>query len=259
MELEIQKLNFMAQSFKMSNDEVLQNVILTYIAKRMPPTLKGYNLTVGSVTPGSVSSMEKGRTGKRPITKNLKILFDTYEDQIIESELFKYSCLLVENTLNGIFEGDCSPATEKKYLNAINDLNLIYLMLQVAVRLISFELDNRGMNDNHKTLKLVTDAIKSDKKKISKMFREAYKNGTLEEAKTTYFNMLAEYLKDFSQNRYNMSVEFATLLGKEQVMLEMFGEENVLDYLNYYCDKIKDNVQENMGLQIGLYIENISK
>ncbi len=259
LELQVVHLDFIAQRFNKTPNEVLESSLLTYLAKRMPPTLKRYDMVVGGITPGSVNIMEKGRGGKRPITKNLEILFNTYETDLLKSELFKYSCLLVESTLNNIIEGEVSDKTRQKYLDSLYDLDLIYLMVQIAVRLISFKLKDEGETLNNRTLDFIVNSIKNDRRKITLLFKEAHQTGDIVEAKQQYFNLLDGYLKEFATRNFNGTMGYAEEIGSELNLLTLIGEDTILAYLNHCCNRIALKVQNDYGQQLNLFIENISE
>lgn len=254
-ELDLVKIQNIASLMKLKDKEVLNIALTTFLGKRARPRCKDYK-QVGRVTGASANIMMKGRSGSRGIPKRLENLFDTYEAELINSDLFKHSMILVEMTLNGIIEGEASASTRRKYLDALNNPNLIYLMLQLSIRMIAVSLKEQEIEIENMTLRHMITMIEKDKKHIKQIFIEAYNTNEMDNAIQEYYSILDKYFRKYLQQTLNITVEDAVQLGKEENLLTMVGEEEIEKYLNYFCEKIKLTIQNKFGHQLSLMPSN---
>lgn len=238
------KLTAIASIFNKNPSSILNDALTTYIALHMPLRLKDYKKT-GNVTGGSISLLKKGRIGVNSIPSRVNNLFDTYNSEMINSEIFKYSMILVSTTLEGIISGEHSEPVIRKYLKVLDNPNLIFVMLQISTRLIGEKLLENGDDISNKTLQYMLDMIKNDKKEIQNMFKQASSDEVaMEKAIDDYYEKLNKYFEDYLNRTLNMPMEDALKIGKESNLVDVLGEDNIYLYFTYFCHKIKTDIYD---------------
>lgn len=244
----LEDIKMIAKLMRMHEGEVLNTSLITLIGSKMKPRNKDYE-TIGKVTGNSANIMIKGRSGRYSIPSRLKELFATYGEDLIKSDLFRYSCQLTENTLNAIVEGEASKTTRKKYLEALDNPNLISMMLQLSVRIIAFDLIEKDIELPNRTLHHMANLIIKDKSEITQMFKQAYKEDRIEEAIGEYYNKLNKYFNNYLDEKIELKRSEAIQLGREENLVEMIGEENLLMYLQHVCEQIRNTIYTNFQHQ----------
>lgn len=121
-------------------------------------------------------------------------------------------------------------------------------MFQIAVRLIGIDLYNKGVDFHNKTLGFMTKMMEQDKKKIGKLFSKAMTSKNEEdinEAISTYYNMIDEYIEEFKEREFRGSGSDALEIGGEQKLVEQLGEENIHFFLSILLGKLKKDLIAN--------------
>ncbi len=245
-----EEIKIISSRLGLTPSELLNQGLLTFLAKRMPPRLKDYT-KIGTFSGASASRLEKGTKGEGGVPERLEKLFDSYGAEIINSDLFKYSMQLVENTLNEILMGEASKSTQRRILKEINNIEFISLMMQISIRLIGIKLQEEKQVLTNVNLEYTLTLLREKPRKFSAMFKKATKEGTLAQAKVKYFQELENFSNEL-KNQY-ISIEESEKMNVENTVLMMLGDQAVISYLMYSCQIIQKKVQENFGQQFNLF------
>ena len=261
----IERINMISKLEDMTSEEVIERAVTTFLAQRIKPLLANYEtiyLEKGIKIGARSASLEEigkkpRKTGTHGMPNHLEVLFNAFGESPITQNITLFAARLVGTTLDDIIsydnpsDDDSSNMSEsnkkskarkaRKYLKAIEKSNFIYMMLQVAVKVIGEDLYKKKLECENETLKYMTAMINKDRNEISQIFKEALANNEdLNNAVTEYYNKLAYYYEDFKNRNHNISGESLDKMSSEIQTVKQFKEENILIFIGYLVREIKN-------------------
>ena len=249
-EEEISKLLMFAQMRKKEPVVILNTVAITFFATTLKPTLKSYQTTYlnnGKKISGNMIRLKQ--IGKNPwkdgthgMPDHLAVIFRSVDEDEINREILEYAYRLIDITLQDILENS-KPSEAKKYLAALEQENFLYVMLQIAVRLVGLELKNRGKILENHTLDYMLEVLREEKTKLSQLFARCIVNGNIEVAINNYYSTLNNYLNDFENRIISTSGHQIRAIGAELSLLEDIGEETLFTFLGYLLGELQNKYQ----------------
>lgn len=251
----IKKIELLSQLREIKPGEVINIATITYFAKTIKPNLKDYQtiyLSRGKKISGNMMRLKQ--TGKNPwkdgthgMPDHLAKIFQSVDESEVNKEILNYAYRLVDITLEDIFDNG-KKAEREKYLAALEKENFLYVMLQIAVRLVGLNLKEKGITLENSTLDYMLDLITEDKKNIKNIFRECVKRGEPEVAIQEYYKILSKYLDKFTERQILVTGNQITKIGKETALLEDVGEETIFVFLGYLLEYLKEKYQKQKQL-----------
>lgn len=251
----IKKIELLSQLREIKPGEVINIATITYFAKTIKPNLKDYQtiyLSRGKKISGNMMRLKQ--TGKNPwkdgthgMPDHLAKIFQSVDESEVNKEILNYAYRLVDITLEDIFDNG-KKAEREKYLAALEKENFLYVMLQIAVRLVGLNLKEKGITLENSTLDYMLDLITEDKKNIKNIFRECVKRGEPEVAIQEYYKILSKYLDEFTERQILVTGNQITKIGKETALLEDVGEETIFVFLGYLLEYLKEKYQKQKQL-----------
>lgn len=246
----VEKVQLLSQLHGETIDCILEKVLTTFFARTLKPRLKDYPkiyIEKGKAISGYgrrlvIKGKKAWEDGTHGMTDNVSALLIAIDSDYITNNIVKSAATLVETTLNGIFSSG-NDNQISRYAQAIYQENFIYMMLQMAVKLIAIDLHNSNIDIENRTLSYMTKMIEKDKNKIVKLFREAYNSSDdIHEVVQEYYQILNKYFDDFLEREHTVTGEEMIEIGKEQLLVETIGENNILVYLGYLVGEIQENL-----------------
>lgn len=232
-------------------NEVIEIALATFFGKTLKPRYKDYGfiyLEKGKRISGCMIRMEeKGRenrrmTGTHGMPRHIEMLFETFGSREISKNIIEYSFRLIDITLDSIFSSD-KEKKKGKYNLAIQQPNFLYMMLQIAVKLLALDLYDRGEKIENVTLRYMTEMIEKDKKRLNKIFEKSFESPeNLSLAIDEYYFTMNKYFEDYKKRKFNTTIEEMEMMGKESLILEGIGEENILLYTGFLLERLKENL-----------------
>lgn len=254
-EEKIRKILLLSELRGLEPAEIINTATVTYFAKTIKPNLKDYEiiyLNNGKKISGNMMKLKQ--VGKNPwkdgthgMPNHLAKIFQSIDENEINKEILEYAYRLVDITLEDIFDNGRKSEVDK-YLKALEKENFLYVMLQIAVRLVGIELQEKGMKLQNNTLDYMLSVLKEEKTKIKKLFRECIAKGEPEKAISQYYMVLEKYLIDFENRNILVTGEQIRGIGKEVVLLEDVGEDTVFLFLGYLLQYLKEKYQDQKQL-----------
>lgn len=255
-EKELTKIKMLASIRETTPSKILNTGVITYFANTIKPNLKDYQTTYlengRKISAYSARLEQKGKNswkkdGSHGMPKHLKMVFEIFGDDEVNLNLLEYACRLINFTLDNIFEGN----NEKKisrYREAINQPNFLYMMLQIAVRLLSFDLKERGISLENQTMDHMVDLIKKDKKQIKELFVNCFDASDRGLATAKYYEILSKYFKNFLDKNFSVKGEALLKIGKEQSLVDDIGEKTLFTFLGYLIGELKSKYETQLFL-----------
>lgn len=237
---------------------LINDVIISSISKKLKPRFKDFNLYLENglkISGMSVKNLEQGRkawkNGTHGMKNNLLELIHTYGETNINKEVLKTALQLIKISIDNVFINTNNNKKQEKINIFIQNIDFLYVMLQVAIRIIGIDLYNKGIEFQNKTFGYMTKMMEKEKRKISKMFSQAMITKNEEEmnvAITNYYNMIDEYFEDFSKREFSGNGKDVVAVGGEQKLVEQFGEENIILFIGFLLGRLKNDLIENANI-----------
>ncbi len=254
-EEKIETILLLSKLRKKDPAEIINTATVTYFAKTLKPNLKDYEtiyLENGKKLSGHMMKLKQ--VGKNPwkdgthgMPNHLALIFQSIDENEINKAILEYAYRLIDITLTDIFENGKSTDIDK-YSKALEQENFLYVMLQIAVRLVGLDLQEKGLILENKTLDYMLNILKADNKRIKSLFKECVSNGTPEIAIREYYNTMSNYLIDFENRRVLVTGHQIQAIGQETSLLNDVGEETVFLFLGYLLQYLKDKFQTQKQL-----------
>ena len=245
----IKRLEMLSEIENKTIIEIISNTSITYLSKIIKPRKKDYDIYLESgIRMGGVamSNMQQGKRswkdGTHGMERHLENIILTYGEDEINKNILKTALQLIEISINHIF----IYGSEKKKDNLnkfIQNTNFLYVMLQMAVKLIGIRLNNLGIEIENKTLEYMTQMIEEDQTNMKKLFKDA--------VISLYYESLEKYFADFLSRNFSGTLEVLTKIGEEKKLMEQVGEENIIFFIGILLSHLKEN-----ALQLVLEFEN---
>jgi hypothetical protein len=241
-------VNEISKFFAISENEVIETSFDTFFGQTLKLRYKDYQniyLENGQKISGCMIRMEeKGRyprvTGTHGMPRHIDMMFETFGSREISQNILEYSFRLIDITLESIFSSDKEKKKEK-YNLAIQQPNFLYMMLQIAVKLLALDLYQRNEKINNSTLNYMTKMIEEDKEKLKRIFKNSFNDpDRMEEAVELYYVELSKYFEAFKNRKHNVTVDEMKKIGQESLILEKLGEKNLLTYVGYLLGRLKE-------------------
>lgn len=251
----IQTILLLAQLRKKEPATIINDAAITYFAKTLKPNLKDYQtIYLENGKKISANMMKLKQKGKNPwkdgthgMPDHLAEIFRSVDENEINEQILEYAYRLIDITLEDILENS-KHSEANKYLKALEEENFLYVMLQVAVRLVGMDLQEKGIKLKNNTLDYMLKLIKEEKKKINTLFKACVATGNKEIAIAEYYNTLSKYLIDFETRKISISGKQIQEIGKELSLLDDVGEETLFVFLGYLLGYIKEKYQKQKRL-----------
>lgn len=253
LEVFIIKVKALQTLFNKPIEYIIEKILTTHFAKGLKPRLKDYQtiyIDKGKDITGNASRFAmKGKNpwkdGTHGMTNNLRTVEDNLGFDFVAENVVEAAATLVETTINEIFSSR-NRTQINRYKQAIPQSDFIYMMLQIAVKLIGIDLYNNEVIPRNSTLKYMTQMIEQDKKRIVDLFQQSIINtGTINEAVDEYYAILEKYFDDFLKSKHLISIEEAMKIGEESLILKTVGEENILFYIEFLIENIQKRLMYN--------------
>ncbi|BBM35413.1 hypothetical protein [Pseudoleptotrichia goodfellowii] len=245
------KIKIISEFVEKEENEVIEMAFTTFFGKTLKPRYKDYGtiyLEQGRKISGCMIRMEeKGRnprvkTGTHGMPQHIEMMFETFGSREIGKNILEYSFRLVDITLESIFSSDKEKKKEK-YNLAIQQSNFLYMMLQIAVKLLALDLYKKGEKIENVTLRYMTEMIEKDKKRLGELFSEAFNGfGDLTSAIDEYYFTLNSYFEDYAKRKFNVTLEEMERMGEEHRVLKRLGEDNVLRYVGFLLERLRNKL-----------------
>lgn len=251
----VRRIVLLAELEGKAPEEIVNIAIISAISKKFKPRYKDYSfyLESGLKASGvSIRNLEKGRKawrdGTHKMKDNLAELIETYGETTINKQVLLTALQLIKISIDNVYLENKSKKKEKLNL-LVQNINFLYVMLQIAVRLIGIDLWKKGVDFHNKTLGFMTKMMEKDKKKISDIFSTAIyskEEKNINEAISQYYDIINEYINDFEKREFKGNGYEVLEIGGEQKLVEQLGEENIHFFLgillgNLKKELIKDN------------------
>ncbi len=256
----IKRLEMLSEIENKTIIEIISNTSITYLSKIIKPRKKDYDIYLESgIRMGGVaiSNMQQGRKtwkdGTHGMERHLDNIIMAYGEDEINKNILKTALQLIKISINYVFS-DGTEKKKEKVNRFIQDTNFLYVMLQMAVKLIGIKLNNMEVDIENQTLKYMTQMIEADQKKIKNLFIEAIKFGDKQrfnEVVAIYYNDLNKYFINFVNRNFSGTFDVITKLGEEKKLMEQVGEENIIFFIGILLSHLK-----NSALQLTLEFEN---
>lgn len=252
---EIERILMLAKIKRKDPVIIINTAIITYFATTLKPTLKSYQtiyLENGKKISGNMMKLKQigknpWKNGTHGMTNHLADILKSVDENEVNKAILEYSYRLIDITLQDIIENS-SKSEAKKYLLALEQENFLFVMLQIAVRVVGLELKSRGLCLENKTFDYMLDLLQKEKNKINKMFKECVKNDNIETAVSEYYNFLSNYLTDFEKREILVSGNKIKIMSNELSLLDDIGEEALFTFLGYLLGYLKDKYQKEKQL-----------
>lgn len=261
---------FLLAELEQKKPEVLINdVIISSISKKFKPRFKDFDIYLENglkISGLSIKNLEQGKKawkdGTHGMKNNLLELIQTYGEDNINKEVLKTALQLIKISIDNVYLNSNNKKQEKINI-FIQNIDFLYVMLQVAIRIIGIDLYNKGIEFQNKTFGYMTKMMEQEKKKISKMFTVAMssKNGDqINIAITNYYEMIDKYFEDFRKREFLGNGGDAVAVGGEEKVVQQFGEENVILFIGILLGKLRqDIIKDGYILNFSENSENIIK
>lgn len=251
----IQSILLLSQLRKKNPAEIINTATITYFAKTLKPNLKDYEtIYLENGKKLSAHMMKLKQVGKNPwkdgthgMPDHLAFIFQSIDENEVNKAILEYAYRLIDITLTDIFENGKITDIDK-YSKALEQENFLYVMLQIAVRVIGLDLQEKGLVLENKTLDYMLNVLKADNKRIKNLFKECVSNGTPEIAIREYYNTMSNYLIDFENRRVLVTGHQIQAIGQETSLLNDVGEETVFLFLGYLLQYLKEKFQNQKQL-----------
>lgn len=251
-------LKKISQKYNKKIPEILNDSIITYFALIIKPRLSDYDiylLEMGRKIKGvEIRNKFLGRKSGAKETQRIenkigKILED-YELTEINENLLNYSFELIDRTLKAIFDKESELKNKKIYETALSNLNFLYMMLQLAVRLIGQELKRKDVNLKNRTLNYMLDKINDDRSKTTSMFKKAKTKKEVNDVLLVYHKNLEKYFNDFMEREVGENVKWKEVVEiiKERSLVEEVGENIILLTLGIVIFQLQDKYKITLPL-----------
>ena len=247
----ISRVRIISEYLEKGENEVIEIAFTTFFGKTLKPRYKDYGtiyLEQGKKISGCMIRMEeKGRkprikTNTHGMPRHIEMMFETFGSREIGKNILEYSFRLVDITLESIFSSDKEKKKEK-YNLAIQQPNFLYMMLQISVKLLALDLYKKGEKIENVTLRYMTEMIEKDKKRLNELFANSFNNpDSLSYAIDDYYFTLNEYFKDYAERKFNVTLEEMERMGEENSVLKRLGEDNVLRYVGFLLERLRDKL-----------------
>lgn len=255
---QLERIDALAKIENKNPGELINNVVISYISKKLKPRFKDfdYYLESGMKFSGiSMRNMQIGRkarkTGTHKMRNFLLEIVEVFGEETVDKEVLKTATRLMYFSLKNIFEDNKKKEKDKEKLNLfIQNKDFLYVMLQMAVKLIGKDLLERKVDFSNKTLRFMTEMMEKDKKNISQMFEKAVSSQNEKEinsAVSEYYELLSKYFDDFLHREFSGTGKEAIEIGGEQKVVEQFGEENIILFIGVLLGKIQKDVTAATG------------
>lgn len=251
-------LKKISQKYNKKIPEILNDSIITYFALIIKPRLSDYDiylLEMGRKIKGvEIRNKFLGRKSGAKETQRIenkigKILED-YELTEINENLLNYSFELIDRTLKAIFDKESELKNKKIYETALSNPNFLYMMLQLAVRLIGQELKRKDVNLKNRTLNYMLDKINDDRSKTTNMFKKAKTKKEVNDVLLVYHKNLEKYFNDFMEREVGENVKWKEVVEiiKERSLVEEVGENIILLTLGIVIFQLQDKYEITLPL-----------
>lgn len=252
-EEKIKRLNMLAEIENTTPSKLINDVTITFFSKIMKPNFNQYQ-SVYLENGQKISALmtryqEKGKKpwkdGTHGMPNHLKKIIDTFGEELVSNELLEYAYRLMDTTLTNIFENG-SNQNIKKYREALMQPNFVYMMLQISVRLLSFDLYENNIRTENTTLYYMTKMLIEKKKEIKLMFEKAYSDSDREIAINKYYSMLEENFRDFKKQ--HAPLEDGMKAGAEEKLVEQVGEDTIFIFLGFLIERIRNKYSKQLAI-----------
>lgn len=248
-------ISIIARKKSVSPASILNTSAITYFANIMKLTLNDYQtiyLENGRKISGySMRLEQKGKEawkdGSHGMPNHLKIIFEAFGDEEVNKNLLEYAIRLINFTLENIFENG-SEIKKVRYREALNKPNFIYMMLQIAIRLLAFDLKERGVVLENETMNYMIEMIKKDKEEIKEMFEKCISEEDTQIAIEKYYEKLSKYYIDFLDKEFIQKGRQLIKIGEEQGILNLLSEETLFTFLGFLIESIRVKYNKQMAL-----------
>nr|DAV27997.1 MAG TPA: hypothetical protein [Caudoviricetes sp.] len=256
----INRLSMLAEIENKTIIQIISETSITYLSKTIKPRKKDYDIYLESgIKMGGVaiSNMQQGRKtwqdGTHGMERHLDNIIMTYGEDEINKNILKTALQLIKISIDYVFS-DGTEKKKEKVNRFIQDTNFLYVMLQMAVKLIGIKLNNMDVDIENQTLKYMTQMIEADQKKIKNLFIEAIKFGDeqrFNEVVAIYYDDLNKYFINFVNRNFSGTFDVITKLGEEKKLMEQVGEKNIIFFIGILLSHLK-----NSALQLVIEFEN---
>lgn len=257
IESNLEKIFALSKIEEKTPEKLTNDIIISFISKKFKPRFKDYDFYLESglkVSGVYVRNLEKGKKawkdGTHKMKNNLLELIETYGEDNINKQVLTTALQLVKISVSNVYLEDKNSKKEKLNL-LIQNLNFLFVMLQIAVRLIGIDLYNRGVEFQNKTLGFMTKMMEKDKNKISKLFAKAMSSNKDEDINTAvseYYDMIDRYIEDFKEREFKGNGGDAINVGGEQKLVDQFGEKNIYFFIGILLGKLREDLVENANI-----------
>lgn len=262
----IQRLNMLSTLENKNIIEIINETSITYLSKTIKPRKKDYDIYIeAGIRMGGVaiSNMQQGkkawRDGTHGMEMHLENIIATYGEEEVNQNILKTAIQLIKISIDHVFLYGTNQKKEK--INKfIQNTNFLYVMLQMAVKIIGIKLNNLNVDIENKTLSYMTKMIDEEQKNIKNLFKEAINSGDQEQFNNVvslYYESLEKYFIDFMNRNYSGSLNVLTKLGEETKLLKQLGEENVLFFIGTLLSQLKSEAIQ-LIIEFGGENNNIS-
>ena len=249
----MKKLNMLAEIEGTTPANLINEVTITFFSQIMKPNFEQYQsvyLENGKKISGLMARMEeKGKKawedGTHGMPNHVKKIIEGFGDELVSRELLEYSYRLMDTTLTNIFESG-NDAKQKKYREALMQPNFIYMMLQISLRLLAFDLYDRKIKTENTTLHYMTKMLIDKKKEIKKIFEQAYTSEERDIAITRYYELLQDNFNDFTKQVAPLSDGIK--VGEEKKLVSQIGEDVIFTFLGFLIEKIRIKYTTQLAL-----------
>lgn len=245
------KLEMLSCILKDTKKNIIRTGILTNIALETLPNYKNYDDLISG---RSQARFMKGVNSKRNYIENqVKKIFSTYELEDINSEIVEKAMELMIITFDSVFINSGS-AVKKRYREALEDKEFLYINLRLAVKIITEGLKAKDMKISNSTLNYITEGIKKEKKNIATDYINAYLSGNeieIKQAKINYRERMEKMLNNYIST-LKISYEDSCKIGKERLIVETIGKENLEIITAVLLEEVKNNIYLDNRFQMKL-------
>lgn len=249
----ISRLEMLAEIENKTIIQIISETSITYLSKMIKPRKKDYDiyletgLKMGGVT---ISNMQQGRKawkdGTHGMERHLDNIIMTYGEEEINKNILKTALQLIKISIDYVFS-DGTEKKKEKVNRFIQDTNFLYIMLQMAVKLIGIKLNNMDVDIENQTLKYMTQMIEADQKKIKRLFIDAIKFGDeqrFNEVVAIYYEDLSKYFINFVNRNFSGTFDVITKLGEEKKLMEQVGEKNIIFFIGTLLSYLKEGAKQ---------------